>query len=336
MDIETHLEATPSRARQLLIALGKAVVSIGLLALLFSRTDLPSLWHDVQKASAPWLVAGLALYLLVMLISTWRWALLLSAQRLQLPQRTLFASYLVATFFNNFLPSNIGGDVIRIRDTAGPARSKTLATTVILMDRGLGLIGLVLVAAVGATAAVKVGAGMAVPVWPVWLWAGFVLAAVVSAPALMAPAGVGRLLQPLTVFHPEWVGNRITCVTDALSRFRQHPRVLLGCFVGAVLVQAVLVVFYAAVARSLNVPIAAWNLAVIVPLSFVVQMLPVSVNGFGVREATFSFCFARLGLPIESALAVSLVGTALVMLFSLSGAAVYVARRSPRAAHGTA
>jgi len=58
-----------------------------------------------------------------------------------------------------------------------------------------------------------------------------------------------------------------------------------------------------------------------------VQMLPVSVNGFGVREATFSFYFTRVGLPIESALLVSLVGTALIMLFSLTGAAVYVGRR---------
>ena len=49
--------------------------------------------------------------------------------------------------------------------------------------------------------------------------------------------------------------------------------------------------------------VALWDLAVIVPLSFVVQMLPVSVNGFGVREATFSFYFTRIGLPIESALA---------------------------------
>jgi hypothetical protein len=53
------------------------------------------------------------------------------------------------------------------------------------------------------------------------------------------------------------------------------------------------------------------------------------VNGFGVREATFSFYFSRLGLPLESAMALSLGATALVMLFSLSGAAVYVARRHP-------
>jgi glycosyltransferase 2 family protein len=65
---------------------------------------------------------------------------------------------------------------------------------------------------------------------------------------------------------------------------------------------------------------------VIVPISIVVQMLPVSVNGFGVREATFSFYFHRIGQPIESALLMSLIGQAIVILVSLSGAGVYVWR----------
>jgi uncharacterized integral membrane protein len=55
-------------------------------------------------------------------------------------------------------------------------------------------------------------------------------------------------------------------------------------------------------------------------------MLPVSMNGFGVREATFSFYFAKIGLPIESALLVSLVATALIMVFSVLGAGVWFAR----------
>jgi glycosyltransferase 2 family protein len=149
---------------------------------------------------------------------------------------------------------------------------------------------------------------------------------------VIAPDGVGRLLQPLTVFHPEWVGDRIARVTEALGRFRERPASLLNAFAGAVTVQAILVLFYAAVARSLNIPISIWHVAVIVPVSFVVQMVPVSVNGFGVREATFSFYFSRLGLPMESAMALSLGSTALVMLFSLSGAVVYVGRRHPHAA----
>ncbi len=319
-----------SGARQWLLAGLKLVVSTGLLAVLFSRTDLSGLWSSVRNASLPWVVAALGLYLLQMLVATWRWGVLLVPQGVDLGHRRLLSSYLVATFFNNFLPSNIGGDVVRIRDTAKPAKSRTLAATVGLFDRGIGLMGLVLVAAMGATAA-GAGAGgtRAIPVLPSWLWAGFLLATLISAPMVLSPAGVGRLLQPLTVLHPEWVGGRITRITDALARFRERPWSLASAFGGAVLVQALLVLFYAAVARSLSIPISIWHLAVIVPVSFVVQMVPVSVNGFGVREATFSFYFSRLGLPIESAMAVSLGSTALVMLFSLSGAAVYVARRHP-------
>ncbi len=328
-DAEAPSRPPHSRTRQLLLTAAKLAVSVGLLAVLFSRTDLGSLWRSVSHASLPWVLAALGLYAVQMLVSAWRWGLLLSAQHIDVPQRRLLSSYLVAAFFNNFLPSNIGGDVIRIRDTARPAQSRTLAATVVLIDRGIGLMGLVLVAAVGATAAAAADGARAVPVLPSWLWAGFLLATLVSAPALIAPAGVGRLLQPLTVFHPEWVGGRIIRITDALAKFRERPSSLLHAFAGAVVVQALLVLFYAAVARSFDIPIALSHVAVIVPVSFVVQMLPVSVNGFGVREATFSFYFSRLGLPLASAMALSLGSTALVMFFSLSGAAVYVARRHP-------
>ena len=81
-----------------------------------------------------------------------------------------------------------------------------------------------------------------------------------------------------------------------------------------------------AIARSMHIPIGFGELAVIVPVSFIVQMIPLSVNGFGVREATFGFYFTRLGLPLESALLVSFVGAALIMLFSLSGGVAYLRR----------
>ena len=166
----------------------------------------------------------------------------------------------------------------------------------------------------------------AAPIQPVWLWAGFLVGAVASAPAVLAPDGFGRLLQPLTVFHPEWVGDRIEKLTGALVRFRSQPGALAGCFGGAVFVQATMVVFYFAVGYALHLDVALSDLAVVVPVSFVVQMLPVSVNGFGVREATFSFYFSKIGHPIESALLLSLVAQALIMMFSLIGAGVYVYR----------
>jgi uncharacterized membrane protein YbhN (UPF0104 family) len=305
----------------------KIAVSVVLLALLFSRIDVGHLWQMARGASVWWLSIALVVFLVSVLASTWRWRILLRAQQVDVPGRRLFASFLVAQFFNNFLPSNVGGDVIRISDTARPAGSKTLATTIVLIDRGLGLLGLVLVAALGATAAGAVHPA-ALPIWPAWLWAGFLIAAAASAPAVLAPSGFGRLLQPLTVFHPEWVGERITTITAVLARFHEKPKVLAECFCGAVFVQAAIVIFYFTVAYALHLDVSVWDLAVVVPMSAVVQLLPVSVNGFGVREATFTFYFARLGQPIESALLVSLVAQALLMLFSLLGAAVYISRKS--------
>jgi uncharacterized membrane protein YbhN (UPF0104 family) len=303
----------------------KAVVSLALLIVLCARVDSSRLWDLARGASPSWLALALGLYLLMVLVSAWRWGLLLRAQHVHISNRRLTSSFLVATFFNNFLPSNIGGDVIRIADTAPAAGSKTLATTVVLTDRGLGLMGLVLIAAMGASADSRLAAEH-VGVHASVLWAGFGLATIVATPALLVPSGFMRLLQPLRVIHPEWVDERLGRMTAALGRFRETPGALAGCFAGAVLVQAIIVAFYVAVAHSMSIPIGVTELAVIIPISLIVQMLPVSMNGFGVREATFGFYFARLGLPLESALLVSFVGAAVIMLFSLSGGIVYLVR----------
>jgi len=319
-------EDTPSqhsRARSLTISALKVLVSVGLLYVLFLRVDVSRLWHDARHASVGWLAAALLLYFAMILASTWRWRVLLRAQHVELPYSFLTQSFLVATFFNNFLPSNIGGDVIRITDTAKVAGSRTLATTVVLIDRGLGLLGLALMAATGASLMHHMVVGK---VGPAVLWAGFGLGALVVTPALFFPESVTKLLQPLRVFHKEWVDARLEKLTFALTKFKETPAALVACFAGAVVVQAILVGFYVAIARSMDIPVGFAELAVIVPVSFIVQMAPVSLNGLGVREATFGFYFRQLGLPLESALLVSFMGAALIMLFSLSGGVAYMRR----------
>jgi hypothetical protein len=313
-----------SGMRRILTLLLKVVVSTGLLYLLLGRTDLSRLWSHVRNASPAWLAIALLLYLLMILLSVWRWKILLDAQHVTVRSGRLLDSYLVATFFNTFLPSNIGGDVIRIRDTSGRAGSKTLATTVVLMDRGLGLLGLLTIAAAGSSAASYVGGRP--PVLASMLWLALAAGLAAAAAAVLLPGGVGRLLSPLRLIHQEWVEERIGRLTGALTKFKNAPKALVTCFLGAILVQALLVAFYAAIVHSMSIPVSAWHLAVIVPISFVVQMAPVSLNGFGVREATFTFYFSRIGLPIESALVVSFMGAGLIILFSLSGAAAYLLR----------
>ena len=252
------------------------------------------------RASVPWLVVALVIYAITVAASVWRWQLLLDAQDVHVETNRLAGSYLVALFFNNFLPSNIGGDVIRIRDTARPAGSKTLATAVVLVDRGLGLMGLVLVAALRCVARRRRrDAPARCRSVPAWLWAGFLArrrlcrrrrccapgrlrAAAAAAPRLSS--GVDR--QPHREADrragaiPRSTRARSPAASAARSSCRRRP-------------------------SSSTWPSRTRCTSRSVPgisrsscrCRFVLQMVPVSINGFGVREATFSLYFARLGLP---------------------------------------
>src|SRR5262245_42333442 len=173
----TPVPARGRSGRSAVIWTLKILVSVGLLYWLFSKVDAAEVWGIVRTASIPWFFVAIALYLAMVLVSAWRWGLLLGAQGITVPFGALTNSFLVATFFNNFLPSNIGGDVVRIRDTARAAGSKTLATTVVLLDRGLGLMGLVLVAACGASLAAAGARSSALPILPAWFAAGFAMSA---------------------------------------------------------------------------------------------------------------------------------------------------------------
>ena len=85
------------------------------------------------------------------------------------------------------------------------------------------------------------------------MWAGFFGATLAAAPALLAPTWVIRLLGPLRRLNPEWVGSRLDRIAAVLENFRQAPIALMGCFAGAVLVQGILVGFYAAIAHGIGV-----------------------------------------------------------------------------------
>jgi len=116
----------------------KLAVSAALLAYLFSSTDTGALEQRVRSADLLLLAAAVFSYFAMLAIATWRWRLLLETLGVEAPLRRLMSSYLVATFFNNFLPSNIGGDVVRVRDGSRLTGSTTASLAVVGIDRVLG------------------------------------------------------------------------------------------------------------------------------------------------------------------------------------------------------
>ena len=315
-----------SKLKDALIVL-KILVSTVLLVVLFRRADVPTILQRFRAMDPVWTIAALTTYAVMLAVSAWRWRLLLRIQTIDVSLGTLTRSFLVATFFNNFLPSNIGGDVVRVADTAPFAGSKTVATTVVLLDRVIGLIALLVLAAGASALAWKLGLrldGMQ------YVWLALVVFTGGLVLCLRNPEKLLHTIRVVLAGRMSAVQTRLQNLANAISRFAQQPRALWNAFGGALLVQMLLVLFYICTAHSLSVPFPLLAASVIVPISLAVQMVPVSINGFGVREAVFTFFFTGLGMNVSSALTLSLGSAGLIMLFSLSGGALFVLR--PRGA----
>lgn len=310
-----------TRLMKLFLRLG---VSAALLYLVLRSIDLAALWERVRGMNPTWIVLALLAYSAQLMIGVWRWNRLLRAQHIDVDPRTLTESIWVSMFFNNFLPSNIGGDVVRIADTAPAAGSKTLATTVVLVDRALGLTALLLVAAVGTVAAWATGTY--VP-GARWVWLATAAGVSVAILVIAMPDFVGHMLAPVRALNRPWVTERALRLEEAILRFGKAPSALAGAFGAAIVVQITIVAFYLLTAKGLSVPIPTLLGAVLIPVSLAVQMAPISINGFGVREAVFALFFRRFGLPTDAAVALSLVSTGMVMGLSLVGGLLFVRRR---------
>ena len=299
-------------------------VSAALLYLVLRSIDLSAFRERVASMNPAWLALALVVYAAQQMIGVWRWDRLLRAQHIEVERKKLAESIWVSMFFNNFLPSNIGGDVVRITDTAREAGSKTLATTVVLVDRAIGLTALLVVAAVGAF--VLWLAGIYVP-GSRWLWLSCIVLVLGAIFVIAMPDFVGHLLAPLRALNKPWVTERAQRLEEAVMRFGKARGVVAGAFGAAIVVQLAIVAFYLLTAKGLSVPLPTLLGAVLIPVSLAVQMAPISINGFGVREAVFAFFFRGFGLPPDAAVALSLVSTGMVMGLSLVGGLLFVKRR---------
>jgi glycosyltransferase 2 family protein len=304
----------------------KVGVSLALLAYLLSTTDLAALTRRV-RAGDPLLLAGaLALYTLTLALATWRWRLLLRALGYQATMGHLSASYLVATFFNNFLPSNVGGDVIRVRDSSRLTGSTTASLAVVAIDRILGL-GALYLLAVGA----YVFGGRTVRGLAGALPALLVLGAVfgVVAYVYVTPGVARRLMAVSRLDALPWIRERFEVAQGAVHVYREQVAVLWTAFAASVAIQALVVCYYYEVARSLRIALPLSACFLVVPLCTLVQTVPISFNGWGIRESVFILYFRQLGLSRDSALAFSLVGAGLIVILSLSGGVVWSSRATP-------
>ncbi|MBN2371789.1 MAG: flippase-like domain-containing protein [Vicinamibacteria bacterium] len=303
----------------------KITVSLVLLVYLFSTTDMRALALRVRGGDTLLLTLAIGLYAVVIAVSTWRWRVLLRAQGYPAPLRHLSASYLVATFFNNFLPSNIGGDLVRVRDGKQLTGSTTSSLAVVAIDRVLGFGALYILAAlaylVGGPAVRRLAGAHAVILL---LGLSFSILAYI----FFRPGTARKLMAVSRLSRIRWAQDRFETVQSAVHVYREQIGSVWLAFLGSLALQTVLVVYYYAVAHALRIDLPLDACFLMVPLCNLIQAVPISFNGWGLREGVFVVYFGQLGLTQESALAFSILGAGLIVLLSLSGAVVWTTRRA--------
>jgi uncharacterized protein (TIRG00374 family) len=304
----------------------KIGVSVALLAYLFSNANLQALYQRVRGGDT--LLFGVAVvgYGCMLAMSTWRWHLLLRTQGYPASLRRLSETYLVAMFFNNFLPSNIGGDIVRVRDSSKLTGSTTAAVAVVSIDRILGfgaLYFLALVSYVLGGPALRHLAGARTIVIVV----GVIFCSLVY--VFFRPGTARRVVGASRLASMPWFQERFETVQGAVHVYREELGSVFVAFAASVGLQSLMVLYYFVIAHALRIPLSVSACFLMVPLCTLIQTIPVSFNGWGIRESVFALYFTQIGLPRESALAFSLVGAGLIVLLSLSGAVVWAARGQP-------
>lgn len=293
----------------------KLSVSLSLLAVLFWKTDRAALFSTFHSLSLPPFLAALLLYLVAEVLSSFRWQLLLRAEGIQASLRRLILLYLEGMFFSLFLPTLIGGDLVRGHRIYRYTDGKEASLASILVERFSGLAALLAIAL--ATLLVSWDPKVA---WPILVLSSAFLLGLGVVLGWTRKPFILRLLEGLPFGG---LGQKLGAFYQAIQRYLRHRKVLGQAFVLSLILQVILIYAYSLVAKALGLAIPFTAFLLLIPIATVIAMIPVSVAGLGVREGAMVYLFGKVGLASASALGLSLTWFFLTILASLPGGVVF-------------
>lgn len=282
---------------------------------LATRVDLGAAASTMGRASLPLIAAALAALLLANLVAGWRWHLILSAAAHSPGLATLLKLVFVGLFFNQALPTGVGGDAVRAWRCRKLGIGLGTAVRSVLLDRACGYLVVVAVytaALPGLLHVFQEGRERAVVI--TGLAAGLIgLLALVSLDYLPRPILRLRVITPLVELSRE-----------SRNLFTHPSRCSAVLGLSAVTI-ALTIVAFKLLADAIGSPLSLASWAMIVPPVILIQLLPVSLAGWGVREVALVVALGSFGVPAEAALATSVLLGLCTIIVGLPGGLIWLA-----------
>ena len=293
----------------------RALIGIGALIFLLWKIGLGETLAVLRTANLRLLGLAFGLFVVSLVIRAARWAVLLRALGLQVPLGRLVHLYFVGAFFNSFLPSGFGGDVVRALELTQDAPT-TAAVGTVLVDRMTGLLVLLALGLI----ALPFSVARLTP-WLVWTLVGVAGGGLLAGALLLE----GYLLRRLTAWLPErfslsgsgFLGRLYAAVTGC------GWRAIAQALAISLLFNLVNILINFLCGRTVGIDLPLGYFFITAPLISISLMIPLSIGGVGIRDWTVVALFSPAGVSGNTAASMSLSMYAVSAVAGLVGGAMY-------------
>jgi uncharacterized protein (TIRG00374 family) len=310
------------RNKKRLLLIFKLVFSCSLMLLVYRKIPMDGLRELLAGMDYRYLLPIAGLLFINTVLSAWKWRLLLLADGVNIPLATLTVTYLIGSFCNLFLPSSIGGDSYRIYDIAQKSRDGVRSAASVFADRFSGFLALVILSLLSSVLVARQFDNLMFFFGPLLI----LLLLLVILYALVKQKPV-RLLLAITRL------DRFPFITLLAEKFfrsfqcygadrRLLIRVMLLSF--AFQLSVICVVYLLALA--LHASVSFYYFSAFVPLITLLEALPISIYGLGLRDAGYVFFFGWAGMSDLQTRSLALLFLGTTVSYSLLGGVVYLVR----------
>ncbi len=295
----------------------KVLASLLLLSWMFSHIEWTELRDTLKNTQLNWMFIALGWVILSVGVSVIKWGYIFKASMLNVPYSVLWKSYWAGLFFNNFLPSSIGGDGIRIYWTGKHTGDLPGATTSVVVERILATMGLCLTALLAAPFSRVRIPGLFGLFFVILIVSMFVLL------SILFPQITDRLQRRLV----SWPKAQTFVAGLSLHgvQLRNHPELLAKALGWSIIFQICVVLVNWSIFQGLSVKgLGFFEAAYLIPATSVAAMLPVGVNGYGLREGAYITLFSTMNIPDSIAMTASILFALIVSFASLWGGWIWI------------
>jgi hypothetical protein len=311
--------------RRLWLSLVRPLVGVALLAVLFRLVPIGQVLARAKSVRADMFVLALVLGLASMVVSAWKVCILVRTAAPHVPFLSVLHAYYVGGFFNNFLPTGVGGDVVKIAELHRHGAPTGHAAASVVVERGTGVLLVMGLAVVVGLAWPGIFDRLGVPQarWPMAAVGGGAFAGIAGAYVLWR----AHLKQYLKARAERPLFGRLYKVISSFYVFRDRPAVLAAALGISAIFYLVVALNMVVMAAGVGLPLGLPHALGVLPFRTLPEMVPITVGALGVREGALTWCLAALGGDAGKAAAVALLLRVITWAHSAAGGLAYVTSR---------